>query len=188
MDMQATGLVGMVHPYQDRTDTWLDRDALVTVFSRQAVRDGSYRMEQTVRFEPECQRFERHKNRLHENRKTEHAGRLSPDSLDLYGALYYLRTQPLEVDKTYELTLFAGDAAVAVRAHVQRKERLRVPAGSFECFLISLSADAPAASKVKEVKWWLSVDDQHIPVRVRTKIGIGHITADLAVSPVKRSD
>ena len=138
MDMHATGMTEKLHAYRDRTDTWLDRESLTTLLIRHSVRQSRYQADEAIVLDPSCQRFKRQRRRLDVNKMEEQRGPLLVDALDVYSALFYLRTLPLSEGQSYPWMLFTGDKTVEVTAFVRRKERLKVQAGNFDCFLIEI--------------------------------------------------
>jgi hypothetical protein len=53
------------------------------------------------------------------------SGPLPADTLDMIGALFYLRTLPLAPGKTFALNLFIGDKAVPATAQVAQPKRCK---------------------------------------------------------------
>jgi hypothetical protein len=180
MDIQATGMTGSVHPYRDRTDSWLDKASLTALLSRHSIRESHYQADETTVFDWSCRRFHKRTLRLDKATREDKDGPLPPDVLDIYGALYYLRTLPLKSGASFELALFAGDKVFPVTAQVVGEERVKVAAGKFNCYRIEIkTGDPAAAAKVRGIQWWVSADEAHRPVRIRMDVAIGHITADL---------
>ena len=152
MDIRSAGITDVFHPYHDRTDSWLDRDSLTTTRYLKQVQESHYQENETVDFDPPCQRFQKQENRIDKQKITHRVGRILPNTLDTYGALFYLRTQPLAVGQRYDLELFTGDQALPVTAIVKRKESIKTGAGRFECFLVEPTVRDPsvAGGKVKQ--------------------------------------
>jgi hypothetical protein len=182
MDIKAAGMTGSLHPYHDRTDSWLDRDSLTTLRYVKQVRESHYQEDETVELDQACQLFKRHENRIDKKEVTDKQGSMPPYALDTYGALFYLRTLPLAVGDHYDLELFTGDKTLSVSAVVKKKERLKVGAGRFDCFLVEpkLRDAGSVGGKIKQIQWWFSVDEQHVPVKIRMEVAVGHIVAELA--------
>ena len=56
-----------------------------------------------------------------------------------------------------------------------------MPAGTFDCFLVEPQLRTPGMfiAKGKKLQVWLTADDRHMPVRMRTEVFFGHVVADL---------
>jgi hypothetical protein len=180
MDIHATGMTQAIHPYHDRTDSWLDEAAFATVLSRHSVRESNYQADETTVFDVPCRKYEKRTRRLDKGTQEERVGVLSEEPLDIYSALFYLRSLPLLPGRTYAVPLFAGDEVVKVNAVVGAKEVLEVGAQEWDCYPIDFqTADPKALKKVKGLRWWLTADERKRPVRIRMQIPIGYMTADL---------
>jgi hypothetical protein len=180
MDITATGTTASLHPFRDRTDSWLDKASLTTLLLRHSVRESHYQADETALLDQPCRQFKQRSERLDKDTSHFKQGPLPPDALDVYGALFYLRTLPLAVGEAYELGLFAGGRAVPVTATVSKQDTLNVGAGRFQCFLIEVTTrDPQAAKKLQHIRWWVSTDAAHTPVRIRMDVVVGHVTADL---------
>lgn len=181
MDIHSAGVTSAFHHYSDRTDSWLDRESLTTLRYLKRVREGRYQDDETVDFDPPCQRFQKKENRIDKQMITSLEGRILPDTLDTYGALFYLRTLPLAVGEHYDIELFTGDKVLSVTAIVKKKERIKTAAGKFDCFLVepTVRDHSVAGGKLKQIQWWYTTDERHLPIRIRMEVKVGHIAADL---------
>jgi hypothetical protein len=114
---------------------------------------------------------------------------LSGQTLDPLSVLYYTRTHDLAENMVVKSPVTDGKRSFVGRASVVKKELVDLEIGSFESFLIE-----PDLSNVEGVfeknpnaklKVWLTADEHRIPVKVQSKVAIGHFTAEL-VSIEKR--
>jgi hypothetical protein len=101
------------------------------------------------------------------------------EPLDELAFLYFLRTIPLEVGRSYAWSRYFHTAYNPIRAQVLGRESLSLPNGrSVACFVIRLTART-AASEV-----WLSDDAARLPVQLRGQLPFGQVTLRLTdVSP-----
>ncbi len=180
MDIHSSGLAGVFHGYRDRTDSWLDQASLTSLRTMHRVTEGNYKDEDTVSFDQACGRFHRHENRIDKQRIEESNGTIPSSALDLYGYVFYLRTLPLAVGQAYDVALYANDRIRLVSAVVKRRERVKVSAGRFECFLVEPAKQTgQGEGKLHNIQVWISADEHHLPVRIRMEARVGHIAADL---------
>lgn len=180
MLLETTGAVGSVHRYRDRMDTWLDRTDLRPLRHTAEKRQGKYALDETVIFDPSCGRFARTARRLDVDRTDTTQDRLPEGTREILGYIAHLRTQPLAEGQRYPLVLMSGRRLHPVTVAVRRREKLKVPAGAFDCFYLEPTFDkTEGTAKVRDVELWLSADERKLPVRIRMAIGIGHITANL---------
>ena len=63
---------------------------------------------------------------------------------------------------------------------VHRRERVKVPAGEFDCILVEPKLRAPGLFKHKgELSVWLTDDARKIPVQMRSALPIGAVSVVL---------
>ena len=99
---------------------------------------------------------------------------------DVLSALYYVRTQPLNVGETFEIPLNDGSQTAQVRVEVQAREEIQTEIGMFPT--IRVEPDVLSANLFKEkgrMFVWFSDDDNRLPVQLKVQIPAGTITASL---------
>ena len=79
---------------------------------------------------------------------------------------------PLKVGETYEFPVSDGKSAV-VHATVDKREKIRVPAGNFSAMLVTAEAISGSLQSKGKVWVWYSDDPDHTPVQMRAKLGFG---------------
>jgi hypothetical protein len=101
---------------------------------------------------------------------------IPPHALDVLSCLYYSRTLPLVVGETYTFECHTDNDNYPMEVNVLRTERIRVPAGTFDCILVEpeLRGEAVFAQQ-GEILVWLTNDSRHMPVLMRSEIDIGEI-------------
>jgi hypothetical protein len=103
---------------------------------------------------------------------------------DPISIIYHLRTLDLSPGKTHDFTLIADGKVYNVHAVVVRREVLRTPAGTFNTVVIEPRMSASGVAREERLWVWYSDDERKLPVRIRTEVNFGAITATLrAVSP-----
>jgi len=104
-----------------------------------------------------------------------------PDCVhDILSALYFVRTQPLEVGQTLEFPLNDGARTISVRLEVQALEEVQTEAGKFKAFRVEPDVFSGHLFKQKgRLFVWFSNDANRLPVQLRAQIGIGTIVASL---------
>ena len=96
------------------------------------------------------------------------------EPLDELAFLYFLRTVPLEVGRSYSWSRYFHTGYNPVRAQVIGRETLSLPnGGQVPCLVLRLTA-RNATSEV-----WLSEDARRLPVQLRGKLGFGEVTLRL---------
>ena len=107
---------------------------------------------------------------------------------DPISLIYHLRTLDLSPGKHHEFTVIADGKIYEVNAHVLRRENLTTPAGTFKTVVVEPRMEAGGVAREERLWIWYSDDERHLPVRIRTEVNFGAVTATLrAVSPGVRS-
>jgi hypothetical protein len=96
------------------------------------------------------------------------------EPLDELAFLYFLRTIPLQVGRSYAWSRYFHTGYNPIRAQVLRRESLSLPDGrTVPCLVIQLTARS-ASSEV-----WLSDDPNRLPVQLRGQLPFGQVTLRL---------
>lgn len=94
---------------------------------------------------------------------------------DILSAIYFLRTQPLEVGKTFEVTISDSGRLYRVPVKVVEKKRLKTVLGRVEVVRLDPDLQGPDGM-IKEqgqLSIWLTSDSKRIPVAARLKTEYG---------------
>jgi hypothetical protein len=143
---------------------------------RLKTREGRHRKDKEIRFYPE-----EGKAIYIDNRKNKVMEKEVPRGInDPLSAFYRVRTRDLVPGNSSHVTVFDSKKVYDVEVKVLKKERVKVPAGEFDTILIKplLTSEGIFARK-GEIRIWLTDDEKKIPVRLKSKVKIGHIDAEL---------
>lgn len=96
--------------------------------------------------------------------------------LDDGSFLYFIRTVPLVVGRTYEFQRYFRPDRNPVTIRVLRKERVKVPAGTFDAIVIQpIIKTSGIFSENGRAEIWLSDDDRHIMLQMKSKLSFGSL-------------
>ncbi|HVE72092.1 MAG TPA: DUF3108 domain-containing protein [Thermoanaerobaculia bacterium] len=98
---------------------------------------------------------------------------------DPISVIYLLRTRDLSVGKVHDLDLIADGKLYSVHARVVRKEKVQTPAGTFNCVRVEPQMVSGGVEREERLYIWYTDDERKLPVRIRTEIKVGAITATL---------
>ena len=94
-----------------------------------------------------------------------------PKPLDDASFLYFVRTVPLEVGKTYTFNRYFRPDRNPVIVKVLKKEKITVPAGTFNTIVIQpIIKSQGIFAEGGEAQMWLSDDDRHMMVQFKAKV------------------
>ena len=107
---------------------------------------------------------------------------------DVLSAIYFIRTQPLEVGKTFEVFIGDGGKVYTIPVKVIEKKRMRTILGRGDVLKVNAELFGPERlidDEKGEFSIWITDDARHIPVggRVKTDYGTFDIKLTRIVNP-----
>lgn len=98
------------------------------------------------------------------------------DPLDDGSFLYFVRTVPLEVGQTYTFTRYFRPDRNPVTIKVLKKERVKVPAGTFDAIVIQpIIKSRGIFSEGGKAQIWLKDDPSRIMLQMKSQLSVGSI-------------
>jgi len=152
----------------DRYESWFDARTMESLRYAQQIDQGTYERERLFDIFPERRTF------------TE-SGRAEPqpsvaDPLDDGSFLYFLRTIPLEVGKTYEFNRYFRPDRNPVRVTVLRRERIRVPAGTFDAVVVRPTIKTTGIfSEGGRAEVWFADDSTRRMLQMKSRLPFGSL-------------
>jgi hypothetical protein len=102
---------------------------------------------------------------------------------DIMSAFYYARTldySDMKINDKIHLQNFYKDKVYDLDVRYLGKEKIEVPAGTFNCIVVEpLVQEGGLFKSEGSILIWLTDDNLKIPVKVTTKVVIGSIDAEL---------
>jgi hypothetical protein len=169
---ESVGAVNVIFPVHDRFETLFDPRTFCSLSIFKHSEEGSHKRETSIHFD-----YAHKKSTLDEkNLKTGETKHVENDlaacATDFITGFYYLQSLPLQMGARYEFPISDGKTTI-VRATVDKREQIRVPAGTFPSVMVTVEpTSGPLQSKGK-VWVWYSEDASHTPVQMRVKLGWG---------------
>jgi Protein of unknown function (DUF3108) len=145
----------------DRYESWFDTRSLASLRYYQQIDEGNYERQSTFEIYPDRRVFVDAKG-------TEHP--TVEDPLDDGSFLYFLRTIPLEVGKEYAFERYFRLDRNPVRIKVLRRERVSVPAGTFDAIVVQpIIKTKGIFSENGRAEVWLSDDEHRIMLQMKSR-------------------
>jgi uncharacterized protein DUF3108 len=145
----------------DRYESWFDTRSLASLRYHQQIDEGSYERESRFEIYPDRKVF------------VDAKGVEQPtpeDPLDDGSFLYFLRTIPLEVGKEYRFERYFRLDRNPVRIKVLRRERVSVPAGTFDAVVVQpIIKTKGIFSENGRAEVWLSDDEHRIMLQMKSR-------------------
>lgn len=99
--------------------------------------------------------------------------------LDDVAFIYFLRTMPLELKRTYKYDRYFRSEKNPVTVEVLKREEMELPDGTkVKCLVLHPVVDEPNGmfSKTSSARIWLTDDVRRIPVRIETTYTFGTVS------------
>ncbi len=100
---------------------------------------------------------------------------------DVLSAVYFLRTQPLEVGKDFEITMSDSGRVFRVPVRVVEKKRMKTVLGRLEAVRVDPQVYGPGGLVAGKGQFsiWFTNDTRRIPVKARIKMDYGTVDINL---------
>ena len=154
----------------DVYESWMDAETLSSLRFVQELEEGGKDTERRFEIYPDRGVFVQTSNKP----PTEEKSVSQP--LDDGSFLYFIRTIPLVVGQTYDFDRYFRPDRNPVRIRVLRKERINVPAGTFNAIVLQPVIKTKGIfSENGHAEIWLSDDDRHIMLQLKSKLSFGSL-------------
>lgn len=162
-----------VFKVRDKYESYIDVEGIFPWRFEQHIREGNYSRDFSAF-------FDHRKGRA----KTSEGEYPIPKNVhDIISAFYFARTidySKMKVGDKVELQNFYKDKVHQLDVKYLGKERITVPAGTFDCVIVEpLVLEGGLFKSEGNIVIWLSDDNLKVPVKVKTKVVIGSIDAEL---------
>jgi hypothetical protein len=161
----------LLYRVDDTIESWIDAACFQSLRSVQRLDEWGRSRERQIELLPERSAFR-------ENGGPEE--RSVPRPLDDGAFFFFLRTQDLVVGRTYEYRQYYRPNLNPVTLRVLGRERVTVPAGSFDAIVLQpiMNTDGVFARK-RDARIWLTDDRDRVMVKMTSKLAFGSLTMSL---------
>lgn len=156
----------------DRVLSFIDVEGIYSLWFEKHLREGNFKSDRWISFHQD-------KNIAVNNKQD--TLKVPEFVQDVLSAMYYIRTQPLEVGKSILVDNHTDNKNYPLEVKILRKEKIKVDAGKFECFVVEplLQEGAGVFQHKGKLTVWLTDDQYRLPVLMKSKIFVGSISAEL---------
>lgn len=162
-----------IYKVRDRYVTYMDKEALFPWRFEQHIREGGYKRDFSAFFD----------HRRGKAKTSEGSYEIPENVNDIVSAFYLARTfdyTGMKPGDKFHLKNFYKDKVYPLDVVYRGKETITVTAGTFDCIMVEpLIVEGGLFKTEGNIIIWLSDDNLRIPVKVKTKIIIGSIDAEL---------
>lgn len=154
----------------DHSESWFDPTTMIAYRQVQHVDESRYNADRVYDFYPARRVYVRNGQE----------GQSVADPIDEDTFIYFLRTIPLEIGKTYTFNRYYHLDRNPIVLTVERREHVKVPAGEFDALVVKpIIKSRGLFSASRETEVWISDDSARTIVRLRSKLPVGSLSLDL---------
>jgi hypothetical protein len=175
----AAGTISLLYHVQDRLESFFDPSSFCSHNTSRHTEEGFRRVESNITFD-----YQRGKALLdHKNikkKESKHEEHDIPGCVtDMLSSVYYVASLPLLPGKTYSFPINDGGATLTVLVHVEEREQVKTPAGTFKTIRVQPETASGALRDKGKIWVWYSDDAARIPVQMRARMAWGTLTFSL---------
>ncbi|MDR2592896.1 MAG: DUF3108 domain-containing protein [Chitinispirillales bacterium] len=168
--------VSAIYKVRNHEISWIDADGLYPVFFEQHVREGKkYKADNYIVYDNVADKLFLKKSdlKVFDTPKFTH---------DYISVMYYVRTMPLNPGDEFEASLFSRPKTYPLKFKVHAKrETVNVGGKSYNCVKVepALVGEGRVFTKKDKMEVWVTDDENHYPVMLKSKAKIGSLNAKL---------
>ncbi len=169
---ESNSFISAFFPVRDVAESLLDARQMVSRKFEKHLSEGNFRAHDLILFD--------HDRHIAIYPKKGRIVPLALNAQDILSSLYYVRMMKLEVGSSVSIENHADKKNYPLEIKVLRRERVKVPAGEFDCIVVEPVMRTGGLFSQKGRLWvWMTDDEVHMPVLMKSKIAIGSISAVL---------
>jgi len=154
----------------DAYESWMDVTTLNSLRFRQDQDQGARERERIFEIFPERAVFQ-------ETWKQHREVASVREPLDDGSFLYFIRTVPLEVGRTYSFNRYFKPDRNPVIIRVLRRERIQVPAGTFNTIVIQpIIKTRGIFAEGGQAELWMTDDEDRMMVQMKSRMSVGSLS------------
>ena len=164
---------------RDVNYSWIDAENFYSLGYTQSVREGNYKRDEWLTFDYDSKVYYGEVQKKEGPRVL--SGALNQRVLDMLSSLYFVRAQTLTKGQDIIFDIINREKQYPLVVKVLGKETVKTAAGKFDCIVVEpqFRGEGIFVSKGKSLKVWLTDDAYKMPVKMKTEVFIGSVSAEL---------
>jgi len=173
---RSSSSFAFIYKVRDQIESIVNRDDFSTLRYEKHLREGSRSKDDTTIIDER----RRIATRRRPGKDTEEISVTKP-IFDPLSLVYHLRDLDLTPGREHRFTLFADGKIYTLVANVTGRQTLETPAGTFQTVVVEPKMQGGGIFRDEDASLtlWYTDDARHIPVRIRSEVKVGTITANL---------
>lgn len=175
----AASTISLLYHVQDKLESFFDPASFCSHNTSRHLEEGFRRVDTNITFDYRSGKavFDQKNIKKKESKHEEHD--IPGCVTDMLSSIYYVASLPLLPDKTYIFPINDGGPTLTVAVHVEARESIKTPAGTFNTIRVQPETSAAVLRDKGKVWIWYSDDAARIPVQMRARMSWGTLTFSL---------
>ena len=169
----SAGMANVLYAVHDRFEARFDRKTFCSIEVTKHIEEGPHKRETKITFDYPKRKSILRENNLKSGESKYQENDIPPCVTDVVTGFYYLASLPLQQGNTYIFPVNDGGKTAEVSAHVEGREKVKVPAGTYQAVRVSAEATSGNLKGRGKIWTWFSDDANHTPVQMRAKLSWG---------------
>jgi hypothetical protein len=169
----SAGMANVLYAVHDRFEARFDRKTFCSIEVTKHIEEGQHKRETKITFDYPKRKSVLRENNLKSGESKHQENDIPPCVTDVVSGFYYLASLPLQQGNTYIFPVNDGGKTAEVTAHVEGRDKVKVPAGTFQTVRVSAEATSGNLKGRGKIWTWFSDDGNHTPVQMRAKLTWG---------------
>jgi hypothetical protein len=178
LTIRSSSFVDVFYKVRDRVEAYTDLAVTRSLLYKNEQREGSYSRDVTVTFD-----WQNEMAQFDNQGEKQDPIFIYPGTFDPLSVIYYLRKQELAPGNVLKAPATDGKRIVIGRVRVVEKQKVKVPAGEFDAFLVEPAlgrlGGVVKRNEAAAVQIWISADRRQIPLKVSGSAKLGSFSAVL---------
>lgn len=172
----SSKFLSVFYKVEDSIEVLVDNSSYLPFIYRLDLREGRHRKDREVLYLREMGKIVLNNRHKDEIKEFDAEGAI----YDPISAFYRVRDMDMEVGNPLFVRVFDNGKLYDVEVQVLKKEKVRVPAGTFDTVVVKPILKSEGIFMRKgDVYIWLTDDARKIPVKMKSKVKVGDINAVL---------
>ena len=169
----SAGMANLLYGVHDRFEALFDSKTFCSNSVFKHIEEGPHKRETKVTYDYPKRKSVLHETNLKTNETKFAENDIPPCVTDVVTGFYYLSSLPLQMGNSYTFPVNDGGKTAEVTAHVEGKEKVKVPAGSYQAIRVAAEATSGNLKGRGKIWTWFTDDANHTPVQMRAKLTWG---------------
>ena len=169
----SSGAVNLLFPVHDVFETRIDPRTYCTARIFKHTEEGKHKRETQIQIDPARRKSVLDEKNLQTGATKHEENDVPGCTTDVISGFFYVASRPLQPGSNIDFPVTDGGKTTLAVAHVEGREQVRVPAGTFQTVRILVEATTGKLQGKGQLMVWFTDDDAHMPVQMRAKVQWG---------------